>query len=221
MIRHIKDLIVRNWAWKLLSLVLAFFLWLTLIPEEKNISEKTFVVSLETRNLPADFEIIEKPQATVDVTVRAPNRLLSQITSVDIQAVLRLDKATIKQEDYPLNPEMITAPAGAKVVLVMPNKVHMKLDRSVEVMMEISPVVNGKVKAGLKIDKIELIPSKVFVRGPESKIKPNDRIQTSPVDITDLAQSAEFEADLILPKPDLRFTTAQTKAKVKIVLVQK
>jgi YbbR domain-containing protein len=221
MITFIKNLIVRNWALKLLSLVLAFLLWLTLIPEEKIFSEKTLVVPLETRNLPPDFEIVEKPLTVIDVTIRAPNRLLNQITPASLQAVLNLEKATISQEDYPLNPDMIAAPSDAKVVLVMPNKVHLKLDRSKEVLMEVSPVTIGKVKDGLTIDKIELIPSKVSVRGPESKIKPKDRVRTSPINITDLAQTAEFEADLILPNPGLRFTTAQTKAKVKVILVPK
>jgi YbbR domain-containing protein len=221
MITFIKNLIVRNWALKLLSLVLAFLLWLTLIPEEKTFSEKTFVVPLETRNLPPDFEIVEKPLTVIDVTIRAPNRLMNQITPASLRAVLNLEKATISQEDYPLNPDMIAAPSDAKVVLVMPNKVHLKLDRSKEVLMEVSPVTIGKVKDGLTIDKIELVPSEVSVRGPESKIKPKDRVRTSPINITDLAQTAEFEADLILPNPALRFTTAQTKAKVKVILVQK
>ena len=53
--------------------------------------------------------------------------------------------------------------------------------------MEVSPRSIGKVRHGFNIDRIELIPSKVFVRGPESKIKPKDKIRTSPVDITDLA----------------------------------
>ncbi len=221
MIMFIKNLILRNWPLKLLSLVLAFLLWLMLIPEEKIFSEKTMTVALETRNLSADFEIVEKPQATIDVTLRAPNRLLSQITPAGIRAILNLEKATINQEDYPLNPDMIIVPPEAKVVLVMPNKVRLKLEKSVEILMDVSPALIGKVKEGLKIARLELVPSKVLVRGPQSKIKPKDVIRTSPIDITDLAQDAEFEADLILPKPDLRFTTAQTKAKVKVILAAK
>lgn len=221
MIRYIKNLLTRNRGLKLFSLLLAFVLWLTLIPEEKIFSEKTLVVPLETRNLSAEFEIVEKPLNMIDVTLRAPKGLLSRITSADIQAVLNLEKATVNQEDYPLNPDLVVVPPEAKVVRVMPNKVRMKLELSKEVLMEVAPVFIGTVKEGHKIDKVELIPSKVYVRGPESKIKPKDRIRTSPIDITGLDQSAEFEADLILPKPELRFTTAQTKAKVKVILAQK
>jgi YbbR domain-containing protein len=221
MMRFIKDFFVRNWALKLLSLALAFLLWLILIPEEKVFSEKTLTVPLETRNLPSEYEIVEKSLATIEITLRAPNRLLNQITSADVSAVLNLGKATDRQEDFPLNPDIITVPAEAKVVRVFPNKVRLKLERAKEELMEVSPVLLGKVRQGFTIERIDLVPSKVFVRGPASKFNPKDKIRTTPVDITDLALTTEFEADLILPKPELRFTTAQTKAKIRVVLSAK
>jgi YbbR domain-containing protein len=221
MIRRLKILLTRNWGLKLLSLVLSFILWMTLIPEEKIQSEKTIAVPLEVHGLPADLEVVEKPQATIDVTLRAPNRLLAQLTAANVRAILNLDKATTNQEDYPLNPDMIAVAPEAKVVRVMPNKVRLKLEKGKEVSMEISPTLIGQVKAGSRIEKVVVVPSKAFVRGPESKIKAKDRIRTTPIDITDLAQTAEFEADLILPKPELRLTTAQTRAKVRVVLAAK
>jgi len=51
MIRFLRGLIIRNWGLKLLSLVLAFFLWLALMPEEKIFSEKSLNVTLELQNL--------------------------------------------------------------------------------------------------------------------------------------------------------------------------
>jgi len=216
MIGSIIHFLTKNWALKLLALVLAFLLWLTLIPEEKIFSEKILSVPLETRNIPPDVELVEKPASLIEVTLRAPNRLLGEISPSEVQAILNLERATVKQEDYPLNPSMVRVPPDAKVVRIFPNKVHLKLERSKAVWMDVFPVIIGKAKEGFTIDKIELLPAKVFVRGPESKFNPNDRVQTSPVDITDLAQTGQFEADLILPKPDLRLGTAQTKVRVKV-----
>jgi hypothetical protein len=59
------------------------------------------------------------------------------------------------------------------------------------------------------------------VRGPQSKIKPKDVVRTSPIDISDLEKDSEFEADLILPKPDLRFAAAQGRARLKVFLAAK
>jgi YbbR domain-containing protein len=215
MIRIFKELIVSNWGLKLLALVLAFLLWLALMPEEKIFSEKSLTVPLELRNLPPEFEILEKPQATIDVTLRAPNRLLGVLVPADIQAVLDLSRASVNQEDYPLNPEMIAVPAGAKAVRVFPNKVRVKIDRSKEDMMEVQPTFVGKLRPGWTV---EVVPSKVFVRGPESKFSARDRIRTSPIDVTDLTETTIFEVDLILPKPELRFASPATKAKVAVTI---
>jgi YbbR domain-containing protein len=215
MIRFLEGLIVRNWGLKLLALVLAFFLWLALMPEEKIFSEKSLNAPLELRNLSAEFEIVEKPQATVEVTLRAPNRLLGVVSPSDIQAVLDLERASVNQEDYPLNPDMIVVPAGAKAVRVFPNKVRVKIEKGKEDMMQVQPAFVGKLRSSWTV---EVIPSKVFVRGPESKFGAKDRIRTSPIDVTGLTQTTVFEVDLILPKPELRFTSPATKAKVTITI---
>jgi len=216
--RGLRNLITRNWPLKLAALLLAFILWMTLIPEEKVNSDKTFAVALEMRNLPGEFEVVEKPQATVEVTLRANNRVLNQLSAANVRCVLSLEKATVNQEDYPLNPDMIAAPAEAKVVRVMPNKVRVKIERGREVSMEIEPALIGKPKPGFKVVKYEILPSKAMVRGPESKIKPKDKVRTSPIDISGIAQTADFEADMILPKPELRLTTAQTRVRVRVVV---
>jgi YbbR domain-containing protein len=218
MIRFLQGLIVRNWPLKILALALAFLLWLALMPEEKIFSEKTLPVPLETRNLPAEFEIAEKPQASIEVTLRAPNRLLNGLTPGDIQAVLDLGRATVNQEDYPLNPDMISVPAGAKAVRVFPNKVRVKVERSREEMMEVQATFIGRLRNGWTI---EIVPSKVFVRGPESRFKAKERVRTSPIDVTSLSRTAVFEVDLILPKPELRFTSPATRAKVTITIPER
>lgn len=216
--RGLRNMVGRNWALKLTALLLAFVLWMTLIPEEKVNSDKTFAVAVEMRNLPAEFEVVEKPQATVEVTLRANNRVLNQLSAANVHCILSLEKATVIQEDYPLNPDMISAPAEARVVRVLPNKVRVKVERGREISMDIEPAIIGKPKPGFKMVRYEILPSKALVRGPESKIKPKDKIRTSPIDITGIAQTADFEADMILPKPELRLTTAQTKVRVRVVI---
>jgi YbbR domain-containing protein len=218
MIRLLRNLFLRNWILKLAALSLAFVLWLTLIPEEKIFSEKTFVVPLETQNLSDAYEISERPQATVDVTVRAPNRLLGQMTSADVQAILDLRRATVNQEDYPLNPDLVSVPPEAKVVRVFPNKARIKLERAKEVLMDVQTVIVGKPKPGFRVESTELIPSKVYVRGPESKIRPKDQVRTTPVDVAGLDETDTFRVDLVLPRPELRFSTGQTSATVKVIV---
>jgi YbbR domain-containing protein len=214
----LKDLITRNWGFKLLSFFLALVLWMTLVPEEKTYSERTLAVPLETRNIPPNMELVEKSVSFVDVTVRATNRLLGQLTGNETTAVLDLKNATVAQEEYALDPSMVIVPANAKAVRVFPSKARIKLERANEIEMDVTPSTVGKVRDGFKIDKIEALPAKIKVRGPESKFRPKDRLRVGDVDVTDLAETTEFEAALILPRAELRVAAGSAKVRVKVTV---
>jgi YbbR domain-containing protein len=215
---YLKRLVVRNWLLKIISILVALGLWLILVPADKILSEKTLTVALETRNTPASLEIVEKSASTVDITVRAPSRILNQISPSTLSARLDLERATIYQQEYPLNKTMISLPPGADVIEIRPNKVQIKLEGTKEASLEVHPSVRGKVAAGFRIAKIEVDPKEVVVRGPESKVKSKDHVVTAPVDVTNLAKTADFEVDIILPKPELRLVSARTTAIVTVTI---
>jgi YbbR domain-containing protein len=215
-----KDFLTRNWSLKLLSFVLALVLWITLVPEEKTYGERTLAVPLETRNIPQDLELIEKAVSVVDVTVRATNRLLGQVTSNDLTAVLDLKNAAVAQEDYALDASMVVVPPNVKAVRVFPPKAHLKLERANEIDMDIAPALTGTVAPGFRVEKVEAIPAKAKVRGPESKFRPRDRLRTSSIEVGGLSASIEIEADIVLPRPDLRIAAGPSKVKVRVTIVK-
>ncbi len=214
----IRDVFTRNRGLKLFSFLLAFVLWLILIPEEKTYSERTITVPLETRNIPVDVELVERPPGTVDITVRASNRVLNEISPASVSARLDLGRASVYQEMYPMNRSAITVPQGAEVVGISPNIVRLKLEKTRQMDLEITPMIVGKVGEGFRIEKVAVTPARIPVKGPESKIRTRDRLTTSPVDVSGLVRSATLEADIILPRPDLRLATPLTRVRVDITL---
>ncbi|UCC40098.1 MAG: YbbR-like domain-containing protein [Candidatus Aminicenantes bacterium] len=216
--RFFKTLFIRNWGLKLFSFLLALLLWFTLIPEEKMSSEKTLTIQLELHNIPSDMELVQKPPSTIDVKIKAPNRLISQITPANVHAILNLEKARIDQREYPLNNSMISIPQGAEVKDILPSHVNLRFEPAKEIMLDVVPNIIGKLKEGLKLEMVSVIPSQVLIKGPESKVKEDYKVRTSPVDISLLTETTELEADLILPDPDLRLASSQTRVKVRILI---
>jgi YbbR domain-containing protein len=216
--RSIRNLFVRNWGLKVLSLVLAFVLWLALIPEERTFSEKTVTIPLETLNTPAGMELAQKPESSVDVTIRAPNSIIDQISPSNVFAKLDLGRASVYQQEYPLNLTMISIPPGASVLRISPNKVRLKLELTKQIPLEVSATVVGEVKEGYRITKIEVSPARVVVKGPESKVREKDRVTTTPIDVTGLQAPAEFEADLVLPRPELQLAGSRTRARIRVLV---
>lgn len=216
MIEKIRKFFTRNLGLKLISFLFALVLWFTLIPEEKTFSEKTLTVPLEIHNIPADMELIERPIQTVDVTIRAPNRLIPQLSSANVHTVLDLQKATVAQEEYSLNRNMVSIPEGAEVKEIYPSKINLRFEKSREIMLDVKPNIIGELPEGYVLLQTEAVPSQVLVKGPESIIDAQEVVRTSPVDISGLTQSTEIEADLILPDPDLTLTSARNTVLVKI-----
>lgn len=209
---------MRNWGLKLFSFLVALILWLALIPEEKIFSEKNLTVSLELYNIPSGMDVVEKPPSMVEVKVRAPKRLIGQITPANVRAVLDLRNARPDVENYPLDESMISVPPDAEVKEVRPRQVSLKLEKTVAVMLDVEPLIIGELREGLGVVKIEVLPPQVLVRGPESKIDESEKVRTTPVNLSTLTQSTEIEAYLILPSPDLQFASAQTAVRVKVLI---
>jgi YbbR domain-containing protein len=216
---HVTLWFLRDWPLKLVSLALAVGLWLLLVPAEKNFSAKSLTIPLETLNVPAGLEIVEGPAATVDVTLRAPNRLLDEIGPSGLVARLDLERATVLQQEYPLAASIVDIPTGAQVVKISPSKVTIKLERTVAATLEVRATLRGRPATGFHVDGIEINPATVGVQGPESRVRAKDAATTAPIDLTGLTQPTVFEADIILPRPELRFVDSRTSARVAVHVV--
>ena len=218
--RSFKRWFVRDWKLKLVSLLLAFGLWLILVPSQKMYSEKTLTIPLETRNIPAGLEIVEQQVEKIDITLRAPNRLLDEIGPSGLVARIDLDRASVLQQEYPLNESMIAVPPGAEVIKIAPNKVTIKLERTGEAAIDVHPTLRGKVSPGFRVALTEIEPASVRVRGPESRVRDKEAAVTAPIDLSRLTESTVFEVDIILPRPELRLVSPQTSARVTVHVEQ-
>ncbi|MGD9346911.1 MAG: CdaR family protein [Candidatus Aminicenantes bacterium] len=181
-------------------------------------TEKTVTVPLELYNIPPNMELVEKIQPSLNVTIRASNRLIPQISAANVHAVLDLSKASIDQKQYPLNRNMVSIPAGAEIKEIYPMQVNIELERAKEIVMPIEVNIIGDLQEGLLLKLVEVIPAEVLIRGPESKVPDSAKVLTTPVDISSLTQSTELEVELILPNPDLKLVGAEAKALVKLLI---
>lgn len=209
---------MRNWGLKLFSFIIALVLWLTLIPDDKIFDEKMLTVRLDVHNIPSGLALVERPPSTVNVIIRAPKRRIGQFTDANVHVVLDLREASVDLQDYYLTENMVRAPEGAEVKEILPPQVNLKFERYVEEMLVVEPDIVGKIPEGLGVAKIEVIPPRVRVRGPESKVDKNDKVRTMPIDISDLTGPAEVEANLIPPNNDVRLVSARPTAVVRILI---
>ena len=218
MLSNLKRFFTKNWGLKLISLILATFVWLTVIGEEKNKSEKALTVPLEIHNRPEYLMLVERPPQTVDVIIRASNRMLPEISALNVHVVLDLSSASIAQSQYALNQQMVSLPAGAEVKEISPSLVNLKWENRRDILVPVEADTRGQLPEGLSLTNTVCIPPKVMIYGPASKIKEDLKVKTSLIDLSQVQDSMEILTDLILPDPDLRLVDPGTKVQVRLVI---
>ncbi len=216
-----KRLFTKNWGLKLASLILAMILWLALIGQEKNQSEKILTVRLEIHNRPQQLLLVEPPPDFVNVTVRASVRQLPDITDLNVHVALDLTNATVVQTQFALNRNMVSLPAGAELKELSPSMVTLKFERRVEMTVPVEADAHGELPDGYNLVSIECIPPEITIYGPESKIREDLKAKTTLIDLSLITESVEFRADTILPDPALQLVDSETKVLVRLIIEKK
>jgi YbbR domain-containing protein len=207
-----------NWELKLASLLLAMIVWVAVIGEEKNESEKTLTVNLEVHNRPEQMLLVERPPATVDVIIRASRRLLPQITAMNVHVALDLSSATVAQTRYALNLNMVSVPPNAEVKEISPSLVTLRLENRREITIPVEAESHGELPEGVRLVSINCIPPEIEIYGPESKISDRLKAKTSLVDLSQITDSITIPVNPILPDPELRLVDSQQKIQVRLVV---
>ena len=128
-----RDLFIKDWGWKLFSLILATGIWLTVhkIIEPKNAATASTGSTLTYGNLTvfvvataADVHLYRVAPTTVSVTVSGSPAVLAVLQANQIRATVDLTDITSVKDTKDLKRQVeVSAPSGITLVRVEPQKV--------------------------------------------------------------------------------------------------
>jgi YbbR domain-containing protein len=174
-------LVTNNWFLKLSSLLIAALLWVAVASETS--SEIGIEVPLEYRNIPAELEVAGQTTNMVEVRLRGSSNLVNEVSAQDVATTIDLSNATAGENVFPLAAQNVSTPFGVDVVLVNPSRVRVTLERTLSRELRVTPVLDGSPANGYEVGQIRVIPERVNVRGPESRLGGMDSIRTVPLRI--------------------------------------
>jgi YbbR domain-containing protein len=196
-----KDLLLRNWHLKLISLVLATVLWVARTPT----SEIGLSVSLEYQNIPPETEVFGDTTDRVEVRLRGPSSLVRTLSSQDLSLSIDMTGMTLGQENIlALSPELVHAPVGVEVVRVIPSRVKLSMERTAKQSVRIYPRLVGSPAAGFEIEKSVVTPETVEIEGPASHVQTLETIDTAEIDIRGRQQTFRENVELDVEDPIVR-----------------
>ncbi|AEH43960.1 YbbR family protein [Thermodesulfatator indicus DSM 15286] len=204
----------QNLFLKILSLAFAILLWFFVVLEDK--VDKEITAQLKLVNIPQGLVLVKEPPAFIYVKVSGPRSILRNLEKNPLVITLNLKNFEAGRHIIRIRPSKLNLPAGLSVKEISPSQVEVVLEKEAKRTVKVKPVIYGAPPPGWKIEKIEVSPSKIKIRGPRSLVFRIREIPTKPVDISSL--TGEIHREVLLDLPPLIKTDRKTvEVIVKIV----
>jgi YbbR domain-containing protein len=210
-----KDLLLRNWHLKLLSLLLATILWARVarIPT----SEIALSVPLEIRNIPPQTEVYGDTTEPVEIRLRGPYSLVRTVVPPDLSIAIDMNGVSMGQgKVLPLSPELVRAPFGVEVVQVIPARVRLNVEHRLNRTVRIYPRLTGASGAGFEVEKAIVTPESIEIEGPESHVLKVESIETTDIDVSGRQMTFRESSQLDIEDPLIRVRPDPITVEVRI-----
>lgn len=174
---------MKNLRLKVLSIVIAVLLWLSLMSGEYQEFSVYTPVRLKN-NMQGEFVAVTS-DSRVNVFAKAPKGILRNL---DYNAVtIEVDVASLGFGDtyHRLSPSEIRLPSGLELVRVEPEGINITVDKLVKKSAKIVPTFIGDPRAGFLVGNVTVYPEYVEIQGAANKLKTISSIETKPVNLSD------------------------------------
>ena len=195
-----KERLKSNLGLKLLSVFLAFFLWLLVVNVSNPQQTASQTVQLDIINEDAltgaglTYEIVGRSNVTIRYKVHMTNRSL--ISASDFRAYIDLSDCNVLGT-VPVTVEVLNHSNLVEDVEVDPMVVHVETEPLQEKEFTVRAIFNGEVAEGYDINSYEVNPETVTVRGPESLV---GQITSVGIEINDIEGATEDVVGTAVPQ---------------------
>jgi YbbR domain-containing protein len=193
----LRDLVRHNTGLKVVSLLLASFVWYSINELERD-AERLVEVQVAIRKVPPDLMVTDLSPATgVTVTLRGPRTILDSVDPEKTRLVVDLSTARRGMTEVDLNratlaPEL---PRRLKAVRMSPMRLKARLEPVKKLRLPVTASLAGAPAVGYTA-KATVTPDHVEVMGPSSTLGTLREISTRRIDVD--GQSVPFQRNILV-----------------------
>lgn len=188
-----------NWGMALLSLGLAFSLWVFVTDRENpdTTGGVPGTIAIEVVNVPANQAVFSVSEDVVSVRARASESVFERLTAEDFRAVIDLSTVTTQRATVEVKVE--SREPRAEVVDVSPAEVLVILEDVTFAVVPVEVRLVGTPPRGFDVGEIAVQPGEAVVTGPESLV---ERVSGVEADANLTGLTTDFEQTLLLQARD-------------------
>ena len=194
-----RRLFLHNFVFKLVSLLLAVGLWLTVA--RSSIAEVEMHVPIEFRNLPDQLEIDSASFTEAQVRLRGPERVIHRLEPADVRAEVDLSDAKPGERTFDLTARHVHVPQDLEVVQIIPGQFHLSFDSRGTRSVDVHPRVTGNFASGMRVAQVTADPPSILVTGPRRRVEALEAASTDPVDASGTMTRDTFVTQAFVADP--------------------
>jgi YbbR domain-containing protein len=188
--RWLREIFVEDLGLKLLALAITLVLWYAVTGQRTPTTRHLLGVHLNF-DLPQDMEISNDPRMEVEITLAGNKYDLERIDATRLVASIDVKDFKPGERTVQLTPERVTLglPEGIRIESIEPNTMPLRLEQRVEREVAVEVRREGNVPEGYELREIKIVPDKVRVRGPASRVGALQKLLTEPITLGDHRES--------------------------------
>lgn len=203
--------LTNNLGWKLLSLLIAALIWISVAGEPEL---STFLsVFVEYKNMPDDLEISSDIVESVYLELRGPSGQLRDLTETRAAVVMDFSNTHRPGErTFTIGQGNVTLPRGIQLVHSIPAQLHFRFERRVVRQIPVRVRFSTGPPKGYYVAESVAQPNALSVAGPESSMAKTQSIPTDPIDLSAIVGPAQFRVNTFLSDPYEHFQSSSQVA---------
>jgi hypothetical protein len=196
--------ITKNLGWKLLSLVLAGLLWFAFSSAPLVVTTHTAPIVYD--NLANGWMVTGNSPETVHLELRGPPGRLTVASLAE--TVVRLDLASAgsnADRTFTISESNLNLPPGVTFLRAVPSQLRLRLARLAQKEVPVEVRFSGALPAGYQLAGQSVSPGQLRIGGSETRVASVTQVETDPIDLHSLTQTADYRVDAFVDDPQVHF----------------
>jgi YbbR domain-containing protein len=186
-----------HWELKIIAVVIACTLWFFVATSEQ--AQLALPAPVEYVGLAPELVLVGGQRETLDVEVRAVRSVVARLSPETVRVRVDLTGLEPGETVVQVTAGDVQAPTGAAVTRITPARLQLSVAPAQTRTVKVTPLVRGAPADGFAIQRVDVEPSSVRIKGPRSTIETRGEVSTLPIDVSGSRRTVTQSVGLMLP----------------------
>lgn len=203
---------------KIIAIFMAFLLWFA-FGYQRDIVRRDFIVPMEYKNIPLNWQIDKTQETDVRVVLKGPQQAFRLFDERSMKLSLDLSEVVNRKREFDLTADMINVPSSLTVSDIIPSKISVNASEKISWMFPVQINTHNSLPGNLSLQNMSVTPVKVRVLIGSHVNTAKTKIETEPIDLQKILFTTTVDTRIVLPIgvsfPEGQSSNARVLIKVK------